>query len=98
MRALSDTTTLHFGYFGPVAKGFLEQVNDEKCQWSRAFKASSDTADCLVKVVPEMRFEVWGADVGPEAQDMILGVTKSDPTARLTIDQVLAHPWWQGGK
>ncbi|KAK3897156.1 kinase-like protein [Staphylotrichum tortipilum] len=98
MRALADTTTLHFGYFGPVAEGFLEQVDDEKCQWARAFKTSSNRADYLVKVVPEMRFEVWGTDVSPEAQDMILGVTKSDPAARLTIGQVLAHPWWQGGE
>ena len=44
---------------------------------------------------PEARFEVWGAGIGPEAQDAIFGLTKSDTAARLTIDQVLAHPWWQ---
>ena len=46
---------------------------------------------------PGLRFKSWGAarGLGPEALDMILGATKTDPAARLTIDQVLAHPLWQ---
>ncbi|KAF1956011.1 kinase-like protein [Byssothecium circinans] len=44
----------------------------------------------------EYWFERWGQDLGPEALDMISGMTNLDPTARTTIDQVLTHGWWQG--
>ena len=44
---------------------------------------------------PFMSFEVWGQGLGSEAQKMISGTTKIDPGARSTIDEVLAHPWWQ---
>ncbi|XXH00674.1 hypothetical protein Hte_007024 [Hypoxylon texense] len=39
--------------------------------------------------------ERWGAEFGPEAQSVISGMTNPDPTARLTIDEVLAHAWCQ---
>ena len=91
--ALHEVISFRFAYFGPPTEGLLEKVNDKT--WSRAFKACSEMADQLLEVRPERRFEMWEAGIGPEAQDVILGLTKSDPAARLTIDQVLAHPWWQ---
>jgi len=44
---------------------------------------------------PVMSFDVWGHELGTEAQKMIAGMTKIDPGARSTIDQVMAHAWWQ---
>ncbi|KAK3897254.1 hypothetical protein C8A05DRAFT_19949, partial [Staphylotrichum tortipilum] len=83
----------HFSYFGPVNEGLLKQVNDE--DWSAALRAASELAEWAVRDVLERRFEVWGSDLEPKAQDMIAGLTRMDP-ARLTADQCLAHPWWQG--
>ena len=48
-----------------------------------------------IKEEPELRFECWGKELGPDAQNMILGMTNPDPTGRSTIDQVLSHLWWQ---
>lgn len=31
--------------------------------------------------------------IGPDACDMIRGLLRHDPLERLTLDQVLAHPW-----
>jgi hypothetical protein len=42
-----------------------------------------------------MSFEVRGQGLGSEAQKTISGTTKIYQGARSTIDQVLAHPWWQ---
>jgi hypothetical protein len=44
---------------------------------------------------PEMSFKVWGQELGPGALNVISQMTKPDPTARCTIDQIMAHPWWQ---
>lgn len=74
-------------------EGLLKQINDEN--WFKALKSASDMAELSVKDEPLRRFDRWGVDLGPEAQDMISGVTKIDPAARLTIEQVLAHPWWR---
>ena len=52
-------------------------------------------AELVVQDQPEMSFEVWGQKLGSEAQKMISGMAKSDPTARSTIDQLMAHQWWQ---
>jgi hypothetical protein len=51
-------------------------------------------AEEAVKDQPELRFEHWGMELGSEAQNMISGMTKTDPVARTTIDQVLTHEWW----
>ncbi|OCL11970.1 kinase-like protein [Glonium stellatum] len=83
----------HFSYFGPVAEGLLKQVNSE--DWCNAVKGASDIAEEAVKEQPELRFERWGKELGPEAQNMISGMVNPDPTARTTIDQVLTHRWWQ---
>jgi serine/threonine protein kinase len=41
--------------------------------------------------------EYWSA-VSPEAKDLITGLLTVDPVARLTVDQVLAHPWLKKSK
>lgn len=38
-------------------------------------------------------FAVWGKGLGPAAVNLISGMTNSDPVARLTMEQVLAHLW-----
>jgi serine/threonine protein kinase len=83
----------HFSYFGPVSDGLLKQVNDEN--WCNALRGASEIAEEAVKEQPKLRFECWGEELGPETQKMISGMTNPDPTARTTIDQVLAHRWWQ---
>ena len=83
----------HFSYFGLVSEGLLKQVDDEA--WCDALKAASKFAEQTVMDQPQVKFESWGEDLGPEAQDMISGMTNPDPTARITIDQVLSHPWWK---
>jgi hypothetical protein len=83
----------HFSFFGLASDGLLKQVGDEK--WSKALTAASRMAEVNLEDQPEARFEQWGEELGAEAQNMITGMTKIDPTARSTIDQVLAHPWLQ---
>jgi hypothetical protein len=73
--------------------GLLEQVNDE--DWSMALTGASAMAEHAVKEQLALRFEHWGNELGPEMQTMISGMTNPDPMARMTIDQVLAHPCWQ---
>ena len=88
-----EILTRHFSYFGPVSDGLLKQVNSE--DWCDALRGVSKIAEDAVKEQPELRFERWGEELGPEAQNMISGMTDPDPTARTTIDQVLTHRWWQ---
>ena len=83
----------HFCYFGPVPEGLFKVVNDE--QWCKALRGLSTMAEEQVKEHPEKRFRQWGKDLGPESLDMIGGMTNLDPMARITIDQVLAHRFWQ---
>jgi serine/threonine protein kinase len=84
----------HFSYFGSVPEGLLRQVSSEN--WCNALKAASEMAEEAVKEQPELSFESWGKELGFEAQHMIRGMTKPDPAARTTINQVMAHIWWQG--
>ncbi|KAK4038215.1 kinase-like protein [Parachaetomium inaequale] len=91
--AEQEILTRHFCYFGPVTEGLVKRVEVE--DWCHNLKLASATADRALKEQPELRFERWSEDLGPEAQDMIAGMTNMDPTARTTIDQILAHPWWQ---
>ncbi|KAI1395214.1 kinase-like domain-containing protein [Hypoxylon fuscum] len=93
IRPEQEILTRHFSYFGSVPQGLLQQVHSE--DWCNALKAASEMADEAVKEQPELRFERWGEELGPEAQNMISGMTNPDPAARTTIDQVLAHRWWQ---
>ncbi|KAK3312066.1 kinase-like domain-containing protein [Apodospora peruviana] len=92
IRPEQDILCRHFAYFGPVTDGLLNHVNDEN--WRAALKSSSDAAQEEAKYNSMLPFALWGKDLGPEAQDMISQMTKMDPAARMTIDQVLAHPWW----
>ncbi|RWA10222.1 hypothetical protein EKO27_g4879 [Xylaria grammica] len=87
------TLTRHFSYFGPVPEGLLMQVSNEN--WRRALKSASRAAEQAVNDDPGLRFTEWGAELGPEAQNLISGMTNLDPTARTTINQVLSHRWWQ---
>ncbi|KAI1446591.1 kinase-like domain-containing protein [Annulohypoxylon stygium] len=83
----------HFSYFGLVPEGLLKQVNSDV--WRDALMEASAAAENAVKDQPEMKFEHWGREIGPEAQSMISTMINPDPSARATIDEVLAHPWWQ---
>ena len=55
----------------------------------------NELAEADLEERPIMGFEVWGHLLGSDAQNMISGTTKIDLGARSTIDEVLAHPWWQ---
>jgi serine/threonine protein kinase len=83
----------HFSYFGLATEGLFKRVDSEV--WCRALKSASAMAEYNVKEQPNQRFEVWGQGLGPQAQNMISGMTNPDPTARITIDEVLMHSWWQ---
>jgi serine/threonine protein kinase len=86
-----EILTRHFSYFGPVNEGLLKQVDSRE---HGTLKKASAMAELAVEDQPELRFEVWGKDLGEAALDMISGMTKPDPMARLTIDQVLRCSWW----
>jgi hypothetical protein len=88
-----EILTRHFSYFGPATEGLLRQVGSSL--WCDALKEASAMGELAAEEQPERRFEHWGKDLGPAMQDMISGMTNPDPTARMTVDQVMAHPWWQ---
>jgi hypothetical protein len=92
MTPRDDILIRHFSYYGPVNEGLLKQVDSSK---HSILNKALVTAELLVKDRTELRFEMWGEDLGEAALDMISGMTKPDPTARLTIDQVLGCSWWQ---
>ena len=52
-------------------------------------------AEQALKEAPHLSFKQWGEVLGPGAMDLFSRMTQLDPTARPTIDQVLAHEWWQ---
>lgn len=85
--------TRHFCYFGPPTEGLFNQIDNE--DWCDDLKKAARVAERALKEQPELKFEHWGEGLGSAAQDMISGMTNPDPTARITIDQILAHPWWQ---
>lgn len=83
----------HFAYFGPVSEGLLQRIDSEV--WATALKGTSRGAEMAVTDEPGRRFEVWGKHLGLGAQSMISGMVNMEPLARTTIDEVLAHPWWE---
>ncbi|KAI0539965.1 kinase-like domain-containing protein [Xylaria digitata] len=87
-----DILTRHFTYFGLANEGLLKQVDSHE---HTTLKKTSAVAELAVKNQPELQFKVWGKELGEAALDMISGMTKPDPTARLTIDQILGCSWWQ---
>ncbi|KAF1994232.1 kinase-like protein [Amniculicola lignicola CBS 123094] len=82
----------HFSFFGPVSEGLLKRIDSE--EWSNNFKTWSKMAEAAITEHPENKFESWGLGMGTEAYSLISGIVQIDPTARSTIDQVLAHKWW----
>ena len=93
VRPEQEIVTRHFVYFGPATEGLLRRVNDEV--WCAALKDSSAQAELVRKERPDDRFDSWGKELGPSMLDMMSGMVNTDPTARMTMDQVMAHPWWQ---
>lgn len=91
--AEQEVLTRHFCFFGPVPEALPKHVDSEA--WCAALEAASDDANKTVKEVPGLRFAHWGEELGPEAHDMLSGMTSLDPGARPTIHQVLASPWWE---
>lgn len=90
-----EVLSRHFTYFGPaVPEALFKRVDDEAgCE---LIKNMADIAEKVVKREPGRSFIYWSEEFGPVAQDAISQMTNLDPTARPTIEQVLAHPWWQG--
>ncbi|KAI0198201.1 kinase-like protein [Astrocystis sublimbata] len=84
--------TRHFMYFGPVAENLLELVDESK---HGLLKKASEEAAWTVSRQPGVRFQAWGQGLGEAGMEVISGMTSIDPSARLTINQVLAHSWWQ---
>ncbi len=91
IKPYEEILTRHFTYFGPVNEVLLKQVDSRE---HSTLKKASATAELAVENQPELRFEVWGKELGEAALEMISGLTKPDPTTRLTIDQVLRCSWW----
>lgn len=77
-----DVLTQHFTYFGLLNEGLLKQVDSHK---HNTLKKASAIAEVAVKNQPELRFEVWGKELGEDALDMISGMTKPDPMAGPTL-------------
>lgn len=90
-----EVITNHFCYFGPVPETLYQQIKDEK--WRSALRLASRMVEEKVEEQPNPRSRVWGEDKGERALDMLSGMTKLDPTARVTIDQVPAHSCWREG-
>ncbi|RMY90897.1 hypothetical protein D0862_09851 [Hortaea werneckii] len=88
-----EILTRHFAYFGPVPDAVFEDFGDEN--WSAALKGAAVIADELVKDDPRLRFERWGEELGPEALRMIAGMVALNPKARLDINQIMAHLFWE---
>lgn len=42
-----------------------------------------------------LRMKSWGPDLGETTVDLLSAMTNLDPKARLTIEQVLDHPYWR---
>ncbi|KAI0862400.1 kinase-like domain-containing protein [Xylaria cubensis] len=93
IRPEQEILTRHFSMFGPVPEGLFKQVTNEN--WRRALEIGAKAGEEVVKQNPLIRFSAWGVDLGPEAYDMISGVTNLDPAARTKIDRVLSHRVWQ---
>jgi len=87
-----EILTRHFCYFGPVPDTVFKVAGD--ADWSSALQGAAKIADEMVKDEPGLRFEQWGAELGPEAVRMIAGMTALDPKTRLGIDQIMAHAFW----
>lgn len=88
-----EILTRHFPYFCSANDGLLKQIDSEKL--SKALKLASQMDELAVEEQPEMIFDVWGQELGSGTQNMIAEMMKPDPRAGMTIDQIMAHPWWE---
>lgn len=83
-------------YFGPLPQALLDQVDD--AQWTKTLQMASKIAEDNLPQLGFLRIAEWPndfvRDLDVQAKDLIRAMTTLDPTARLTIDQVLEHPWW----
>jgi calcium/calmodulin-dependent protein kinase I len=50
----------------------------------------------IVHAKVKFHSQYW-RNVSPEAKDLVRNLLRSDPTERLSADQVLLHPWLQSG-
>ena len=87
-----DTMRRHFTYFGPAPEGLLRHVGDPT--WCAFINEASDLAERCVEEEPRLRFELWGKPLD-RLQGLVAGMVNPDPARRLTMDQVMAHSWWQ---
>ena len=87
-----EILTRHFLYFGPLRGGLFDHVSDET--WNIALKKASEMAEMTAEDQPGLRFAQWGEELGPEAKNMISGMTNLDPAARATMDEALKHGRW----
>jgi hypothetical protein len=90
--AEQEVVTKHFCYFGPVPESLYAQIKDD--DWRAAFRSAARLADTQAREQPFSRLDFWGKTLGEAALEMLSGTTSLDPRARLTIDQVLALPYW----
>ncbi len=88
-----DILTRHFTYFGPANEGLLKQVDGGHAH--NMLLKTSAVAERAVDDQPELRFEVWGEELGDAAVAMIAGLTRPDPEGRLTVEEMLESPWWR---
>ncbi|KAI0179711.1 kinase-like domain-containing protein [Hypoxylon sp. FL1284] len=85
--------TTHFSYFGLARKTIRRRVAKKRA--IQILKRASTDARLVCKKKPELKFKHWGADLLPELQDLIAGMTQINPNGRLPIKQILRHPWWE---
>ncbi|KAL9020172.1 MAG: hypothetical protein Q9185_002629 [Variospora sp. 1 TL-2023] len=90
---LLEILARHFNYFGPLAVELLDHVND--IDQSKLLKLASEVSDQIVKEDPGWRIEQWPEDIIPHidivGRNLISRMSKLDPAARATMDEVLEH-------
>ncbi|CAI6291257.1 unnamed protein product [Periconia digitata] len=83
----------HLIYFGPaIPKDLLAHVENET--WRKLLEIMSGVAVKQLEARPECSFSCWGNEFGPTLKGLISEMTNLNPLARPTIEQVLAHKWW----
>lgn len=89
-----EALTRQFIYFSPPPTTLLRHTNDE--EGSGILEVASGLAEAIA---PEGGIEQWPEDtiehLDLTVKELITQMTKLDPAARMTIVEVLEHPWWQ---
>ncbi|KAF2770509.1 hypothetical protein EJ03DRAFT_342756 [Teratosphaeria nubilosa] len=91
--AEQEVLTRHFAYSGPVPENLYTSIPDEA--WKTALRNAAQAADMEVAVRPGLRLRIWGQQMTEPTLDLLSGTNNLDPEARLTIRQVLEHPFWE---